>query len=116
MTAIYNIVKAKITTDDLDAFKYQAKKMTDAAKDETGTLIYEIHINEETKEVLILEKYTNDQSFMEHMDQFTQPEYIPKLLEMQEISSIEMMGKVTSQIENLFAQGGWSYNAYPMKI
>ena len=35
---IYNLVRAEITTGDLDAFKAQAKKMKDATTDERGTL------------------------------------------------------------------------------
>ncbi len=113
---IINIVKAKITTDDFGKFKSQAEKMVEAAKIESGTLVYDFFINEETREVLIIEKYADDQSFMEHMKEFTQPEFIPKLLEMQEIVSIEMAGNVTKEMEDLFEQGGWSYNGYPVKI
>ena len=38
---IYNIVRAKITTDDLQAFETQAQKMKAAAKEESGTLVYD---------------------------------------------------------------------------
>ena len=41
---IYNIVRAKITTDDLQAFETQAQKMKAAAKEESGTLIYDFFI------------------------------------------------------------------------
>ncbi len=37
---IYNIVRAKIATYDLQAFETQAQKMKAAAKEESGTLIY----------------------------------------------------------------------------
>ena len=64
---IYNIVRAKITTDDLQAFETQAKKMKAAAKEESGTLIYDFFINRDTKDVLIIEKYQDDEAFMAHM-------------------------------------------------
>mgnify|MGYP002836428962 CR=1 FL=1 len=113
---IYNIVKARITTDNLTAFKSQANKMVELSETESGTLLYSFFINEEKKEVLIIEKYADDKSFMKHMKRFTQPELIPKLLEMQEIISIEMPGTVSKEIEGLFEQGGWSYNSYPVKV
>tara|TARA_B100001123_G_scaffold349662_2_gene399776 strand:- start:144 stop:497 length:354 start_codon:yes stop_codon:yes gene_type:complete len=115
-TEIYNIVKARITTNNLEAFKSQAKRMTEASKGEPGTLVYDFFLNEEAREVLIVEKYADGQSFMKHMRKFTQPEFIPKILEMQEIISIEMPGKLTNEIEELFSLGGWPYNSYPAKV
>ena len=113
---IYNLVRAEITTGDLDAFKAQAKKMKDATTDEPGTLIYDFFINEENNEVLIIEKYTDGKALMAHMNKFTQPDYIPKLLEMQEITGIEMPGYITDEVRQLFTQGGWPYNGYPTVI
>ena len=113
---IYNLVRAEITSGDLDAFKAQAKKMKDATIDERGTLTYDFFINEETKEVLIIEKYADGAAFMAHMNKFTQPEYIPTLLEMQEITGIEMPGSVPDEVKELFEQGGWPYNGYPTAI
>jgi quinol monooxygenase YgiN len=46
---IYNIVKAKITTDDLEAYKTQADKMKEATRNEPGTISYDFFINEEKK-------------------------------------------------------------------
>ena len=113
---LYNLVRARVTTDDIAALKAQAKKMKDATTDEPGTLIYDFFINEESKEVLIIEKYADGKAFMAHMNKFTQPGYIPKLLEMQEITGIEMPGYVTDEVKGLFAQGGWPYNGYPTAI
>ena len=113
---IYNIVRAKITTDDLQAFETQAKKMKAAAKEESGTLIYDFFINRDTKDVLIIEKYQDDEAFMAHMTRFVTEEYIPKLLTMQEIVSIEMPGLVTKEIEDFFTAGGWKYKDFPVNI
>jgi len=93
-TGIYNIVKAKITIEDLGTFKAQAKK----------------------REVLIVEKYANSEAFMTHLKKFMQAEYIPTMLTMQEIISVEMPGTITKEMEQLFAEGGWSYNAYPLDV
>ena len=49
---LYGIVQAKITTDDIQAFKAQAKKMKDATENEIGTISYDFFINEEKREVL----------------------------------------------------------------
>ena len=57
----------------------------------------------------IIEKYQDDQAFMAHMTRFVTEEYIPKLLTMQEIVSIEMPGLVTKEIEDFFTAGGWKY-------
>ena len=46
--------------------------MRDAAKNEIGTISYDIFINEEKREVFIVEKYADDQAFMAHMEIFTQ--------------------------------------------
>ena len=46
-TEIYSLVESKITTDDIQAFKAQAKKMKDATENEIGTLSYDFFINEE---------------------------------------------------------------------
>jgi quinol monooxygenase YgiN len=46
---IYNIVKAKITTDDMKAFKAQAKRIVDAAQREYGTLFYDFLSMKKTK-------------------------------------------------------------------
>ena len=113
---VYNIVKAKITTTDIQAFKTQANKMKEASREEVGTIIYDFFINENKKEVLIIEKYADGNAFMTHMKKFLQPAYIPKLLEMQEITSIEMPGLVTKEMKALFMEGGWSYNGYPLDI
>ena len=37
---LYGLVQSKITTDDIQAFKAQAKKMKDATENEIGTLSY----------------------------------------------------------------------------
>ena len=113
---LYGIVQAKITTDDIQAFKVQAKKMKDATENEIGTISYDFFINEEKREVFIVEKYANDEAFMAHMEKFTQAEFIPKLLTMQELTSIEMLGPVTEEIDEFFAKGGWAYNNYPLAM
>ena len=113
---VYNIVKAKITTDDIKAFKAQAKRMADAAQREHGTLVYDFFINEENKSVLIVEKYTDANAFMAHMEQFMKPDLIPQILTMQEIVSIEMPGVISSEMKDFFAQDGFTYNAYPINI
>ena len=53
---------------------------------------------------------------MAHMEKFTQAEFIPKLLNMQELTSLEMLGPVTGEIDNFFAKGGWVYNNYPLAM
>ena len=68
------------------------------------------------KEVFIVEKYADDKAFMAHMEKFMQTEFIPKLLTMQELSSLEMLGPVTEEINEFFAKGGWVYNGYPLAI
>ena len=113
---LYSLVQAKITTEDIQAFKSQAKKMKDATKNEIGTISYDFFINEEKGEVFIVEKYADDQAFMAHMEKFTQAEFIPKLLTMQELTSLEMLGPVTGEIDNFFAKGGWVYNNYPLAM
>ena len=113
---IYNIVRAKITTDDIQTFETQAQKMKVAAKEESGTLVYDFFINRETKDVLIIEKYQDDEAFMAHMTRFVTDEYIPKLLTMQEIVSIEMPGLITKEIEDFFTAGGWKYKDFPVNI
>ena len=113
---IYNIVRAKITTDDFQAFETQAKKMKAAAKRESGTLVYDFFINRDSRDVLIIEKYQDDEAVMAHMTRFVTEEYIPTLLTMQEIVSIEMPGLVTKGIEDFFAAGGWKYKDFPVNI
>ena len=113
---VYNIVKAKITTNDLKAYKAQANKMKEATKDEPGTLIYDFFINEEKREALIVEKYTDGEAFMVHMEKFTQQKYIPTLLTMQELTVVEMPGMVTREMEQLFIDGKWSFNSYPLSV
>ena len=113
---LYGIVQAKITTDDIQAFKVQAKKMKDATENEIGRISYDFFINEEKREVFIVEKYANDKAWLAHMEKFTQAEFIPKLLTMQELTSIEMLGPVTEEIDKFFAKGGWEYNNYPLAM
>ena len=67
-TEIYSLVESKIMTDDIQAFKAQAKKMKDATEDEIGTISYDFFIDEERREVFIVEKYADDKAFMAHMD------------------------------------------------
>ena len=52
-TEIYSLVESKIMTDDIQAFKAQAKKMKDATEDEIGTISYDFFIDEERREVLL---------------------------------------------------------------
>ena len=49
---LYGIVQAKITTDDIEAFKVQAKKMKDATENEIGTISYDFFINEKKEKFL----------------------------------------------------------------
>ena len=37
-------------------------------------------------------------------------------LTMQELTGVEMPGTVTQEMEELFAKGGWSFNAYPFRM
>ena len=113
-SGLYLIVQAKITTDDIQAFKAQAKKMKNSTENEIGTVSYDVFINEEKREVFIVEKYANDKAFLAHMKKFTQAEFIPKLLNMQRLTSIEMLGPLTDEIDEFFAKGGWPYNNYPI--
>ena len=51
-TELYGLVQSKITTDDIQAFKAQAKKMKDATENESGTISYDFFINEEKEKFL----------------------------------------------------------------
>ena len=113
-TELYGLVQSTITTDDIQAFKAQAKKMKDAAENEIGTLSYDFFINEEKREAFIVEKYADDKAFMTHMEQFLQEEFIPTVLTMMELTSLKMLGPVTEEIDEFFAKGGWTYDAYPL--
>ena len=99
-TELYGLVQSKITTDDIQAFKAQAKKMKDATENEIGTISYDFFINEEKREVFIVEKYADDKAFMAHMEQFLQEEFIPKILTMMELTSLKMLGPVTEEIDD----------------
>ena len=99
-TEIYSLVESKIMTDDIQAFKAQAKKMKDATEDEIGTISYDFFIDEERREVFIVEKYADDKAFMAHMDQFLQEDFIPKLLTMMELTCLRMLGPVTEEIDD----------------
>ena len=90
--------------------------MKAAAKQESGTLIYDFFINRDTKDVLIIEKYQDDEAFMAHMKRFVTEEYIPTLLTMHEIASIKMPGLVTKEIEDFFTAGGWKYKDFLVNI
>ena len=59
-TEIYSLVESKIMTDDIQAFKAQATKMKDATEDEIGTISYDFFIDEERREVFIVEKYADE--------------------------------------------------------
>ena len=115
-TEIYSLVESKIMTDDIQAFKAQAKKMKDATEDEIGTISYDFFIDEERREVFIVEKYADDKAFMAHMDQFLQEEFITKLLTMMELTCLRMLGPVTEEIDDFFAKGGWPYAGYPLAM
>ena len=53
---------------------------------------------------------------MAHMDQFLQEEFIPTVLTMMELTSLKMLGPVTDEIDDFFAKGGWTYDAYPLAM
>ena len=115
-TELYGLVQSRITTDDIQAFKAQAKKMKDTTENKVGTISYDFFINEEKREVFIVEKYADDKAFMTHMEQFLQEEFIPTLLTMMELTSLKMLGPVTQEIDDFFAKGGWAYDAYPLAM
>ena len=77
-TELYGIVQVKITTDDIQAFKAQAKKLKDATANEIGAISYDFFINEEKREVFIVEKYADDKAFMAHMDNSCRKNLFPK--------------------------------------
>ena len=64
----------------------------------------------------IVEKYADDKAFMAHMEQFLQEEFIPKILTMMGLTSLKMLGPVTEEIDDFFAKGGWTYDAYPLAM
>ena len=76
----------------------------------------DLFINEEKREVFIVEKYADDKAFMAHMEQFLQEEFIPTLLTMMELTSLKMLGPVTEEIDDFFSKGGWTYDAYPLAM
>ena len=115
-TELYGLVQSRITTDDIQAFKAQAKKMKDATENEIGTISYDFFINAEKREVFIVEKYADDEAFTAHMEQFLQEEFIPTVLTMMELTSLKMLGPVTEEIDEFFAKGGWTYDAYPLAM
>jgi quinol monooxygenase YgiN len=90
--------------------------MKDATKNEIGTISYDFFINEEKREVFIVEKYADAKAFMAHMEQFLQEEFIPKILTMMELNSIRILFKFTEEIDDFFAKGGWTYDAYPLAM
>ena len=53
---------------------------------------------------------------MAHMEQFLQEEFIPNILTMMELTSLRMLGSVTEEIDDFFAKGGWTYDAYPLAM
>ena len=103
-TELYGLVQSRITTDDIQAFKAQAKKMKDATENEIGTISYDFFVNEERREVFIVEKYADAKAFMAHMEQFLQEEFIPEILTMMELTSLRMLGPVTEEIDDFFAK------------
>ena len=44
--------------------------MVDIAKDEIGTIAYDFFIDEEKREVCIVEKYADDKAFLSHQERF----------------------------------------------
>jgi len=53
---------------------------------------------------------------MAHMEQFLQEDFIPKILTMMELTSLKKLGPVTDEIDDFFAKGGWTYDAYPLAM
>ena len=51
-TELYGLVQSKITTDDIQAFKAQAKKMKDATENEIGTISYDFLLMKEKEKFL----------------------------------------------------------------
>ena len=49
---LYSLVQAKITTEDIQAFKSQAKKMKDATKNEIGTISYDFLLTKKKERYL----------------------------------------------------------------
>jgi len=49
---LYGLVQSKITTDDIQAFKAQAKKMKDATENEIGTLSYDFLLMKKKEKLL----------------------------------------------------------------
>jgi len=90
--------------------------MKEAAKNEVDTHFYDFFINEKEKEFLIIEKYTNGEAFSKHMKKFSSPEYILKLLTMQEMTSVEIPGVIIYKIKDLFSKNGRIYKDYPINL
>ena len=88
-TELYGLVQSTITTDNIQAFKAQAKKMKNAAENEIGRHYLMIFLlMKKNIEVFIVEKYADDKAFMAHMEQFLQEEFIPTVLTMMELTSL----------------------------
>ena len=51
-----------------------------------------------------------------HVKKFIQPEYMLTLFTIQELKIVEMPEMVAREMEELFSDGGWPFNACPLSI
>ena len=63
------IARFKIKPGQLEAFRKVAASCLENTKNlDTGTLQYDLHLDSEGSEAICLERYTNSQAMIEHID------------------------------------------------
>lgn len=67
MTEIQGIARIKIHDGKLEAFKRVARQCMDVVRTkDTGTLQYELYLNEDETECVVLERYADSESMIQH--------------------------------------------------
>jgi quinol monooxygenase YgiN len=68
MSELQGIARFKIHKGKLDEFKRLSAQLMDIARrKDTGTIQYEIYMNEDQSECIVLERYKNSQALIDHL-------------------------------------------------
>jgi quinol monooxygenase YgiN len=98
MEKIHIIARFKIQEGKLEDFKSGANLCISATKKETGALLYDWFIDEESRQCTVIETYENSNAVLFHAGNVDEP--LSKLIAMADLS-LEVYGNVSKELKKM---------------
>lgn len=103
-------VVLSIKPGQLERFRVLTEEMIAATRDESGSLIYERFINDESNVVIVYERYANSHAAVAHLRKFAKS-FGERFLSMVDRREFTVFGKPSDELKNILDEFGATYFA-----